>query len=344
MFWSLPVWHKCARRICAAVRRAPGPVKILLKVRNDPIFLAAWHRHHAAIVGAQNLIIADNMSDDPQTKTLLRTLAKESTVFRFAGFHNRLSDRTVFADLWHALDESCKWHMALDADERLGWIEDDHCITDARLVDRLLATPPHTAAIPALLLDNIAGKADCFAIPQRNSPKLPVLPCALWGKPALAAGKVWPAGMALHNVQFHPDAFAAGHAPNLIQMHLCNLIPEQRLRANREKLVARKICTSQTPFEKIAAMDLKDENRSVVERCVQETRKLLAQLKRGSDQNSGPMPDHVQIGTDGCMVFSTSEVADRFNDMMAGAGQILAQRSAMPEGGAWWGKSNKPDS
>jgi len=327
MFWSLPVWHKNARRICAAVRRAPGPVKILLKVRNDPIFLAEWHRHHAAIVGAQNLIIADNMSEDPQTKKILRELARVSCVFRFTGFHNRLSDRTAFADLWQAIDDSSQWYLALDADERLGWIEADRCITDSRLVDRLLAAPPRTAAIPALLLDNVTGAADRFVVRPRRTTDQPMLPCAMWGKPAIATGHPFPEGGPIHNIQFPPALFEGHHASNLIQMHLCNLVPEQRLRTNREKLAARHVCTSKTPFHEIANIDLKGEKRNIVNRCVQETRKLLAQIEAEASPDHEPasFPPHLHIGPDGQMTFSTPEVATRLSDIMKSASRTLSR-------------------
>lgn len=325
MFWSLPLWHRHARRICKAIRKAPGPVKILLKVRNDPIFLEDWHRHHAGIVGAQNLIIADNMSDDPEMIAALRRLAKASCVFRFAGFHNRLSDRAAFAPLWQALDGSCRWHIALDADERLAWIEDGRCITDARLVTHLMEAAPETKAIPALLLDNVAGTNDRFVIPDHYPLDMHLLPCALWGKPAIAAGSPWPEGTPIHNIQFPPGAFAARHPPHLVQLHMCNLIPEQRLRANREKLVARKVCGAGTPYSEIAGMDLTGETRSVVLRCVRETRRLLAETK-----GDAAPPPHMHIAPDGRLHFSTPAADTRFREMQQTAGRILAERRPKP--------------
>jgi hypothetical protein len=324
MFWSLPLWHRQTRRICKAIRAGSGPVKILLKVRNDPIFLEDWHRHHAAIVGAQNLIIADNMSDDPDMIAALRRLAKLSTVFRFAGFHNQLGDRAAFAPLWQALDDSCQWHIALDADERLAWIEDDLCITDDRLVPRLMAGAPETRAIPALLLDNVTGTKDRFVIPDHYPLDVHLLPCALWGKPAIAAGSPWPRGAPIHNIQFPPEAFAARHPPHLIQLHMCNLIPEQRLRANREKLVARQVCGANTPYQKIADMDLAGETRSVVLRCVRETRRLLAETQPKT------APPHMHIAPDGRLHFSTPEAGTRFREMQETAGGLLAERRPSP--------------
>lgn len=321
MFWSLPLWHRQTRRICKAIRAAPGPVKILLKVRNDPIFLEDWHRHHAGIVGAENLVIADNMSNDPEMIRALRRLAKVSPVFRFSGFHNRLSDRAAFAPLWHALDDSCQWHIALDADERLAWIEGNLCITDARLVQRLMAATPETKAIPALLLDNVTGTNDRFVIPGHYPLDLHLLPCALWGKPAIAAGSPWPVGMPIHNIQFPPEAFAARHPPHLVQLHMCNLIPEQRLRANREKLVARQVCAANTSYSEISRMDLIGETRSVVLRCVRETRRLLAE-KKGETRPSS----YMHVAPDGQVHFSAPEAGARFKEMQETAGCILAER------------------
>lgn len=293
-----------------------------------------WHGHHAAIVGAENLIIADNMSDDPETRRQIKALAKVSTVFRFQGFHNRLSDRQAFAALWKALDDSCQWHIALDADERLAWVEDNRWFADKRLVERLMAVSPRTGAVPALQFDNLTGARDRVAVPNRNNPKLQVLPPVLWGKPAIAAGSPWPKGMPMHNIQFPPNIFAAGHSPNLVQLHLCNLVPEQRLRANREKLVARGICTPNTPFEEIAQINLRNEPRSVVHRCVLETQKLLHDTAPETKT-----PPNLHFAPDGHLRFSTPEVKSGFETMLREGGHALAVRKAMPDGGGWWGKS-----
>lgn len=331
---SLPSWPKHATRICKSIRSVPGPVKILLKVRNDPLFLEDWHRHHAAIVGADNLIIADNMSDDPEMDRQLHRLAKLSPVFRFSGFHNRLSDRSAFDRLWKALDEGCRWHLALDADERLGWIEDGTCITDARIVDRLCEVPADVHAVPALLLDNLPESRDRFAIASHDNPTLKVLPAALWGKPAIAAGKVAPHGMALHNVQFPASAFQGRQSPNLVQLHLCNLLPEQRLRANREKLAARGVCDSKTSYAEIASLPLKGETRSLVRRCITETRDILS----GRPSSSADVP-HVKIAANGNLEFSDPEAEARLNLALREAGGILADRPDAPTTNGEWSRA-----
>ncbi len=302
---ALPLWPRDGRRILKALRRHSAPLRIILKTRNDPIFLAEWHRHHAAIVGAENLIIADNMSDDPQVQTLLKELARQSTVFRFDAFHDTLHKRELFRPFYAALEETCAWSILLDTDERLAWMEGQEWIADHRLVDRLTDLAPDAPALPGLLIENLPGLRDRLSFPTARDRLASVLH---WGKPAIASGHGLPvSGAQCHNIQFPEAMFRSGVPPRLVAMHLCNLHPEQRLRANREKLAARGICAPHTPYEEIARLDVRHETRSVIRRCVLETRRLIAPAQEGGAD--GPA---LILHPDGRLGFSGGDVAQSF--------------------------------
>lgn len=331
MFWQkLHRWPRHQGRILKALRAPHAPLRIMLKTRNDPIFLADWHRHHAAIVGAENLIIADNMSNDPQVIALLEELAQYSTVFQFGGFHNDLHRRDRFAALYCVLEDSCDWLILLDTDERLNWVEGYHWIADARLVDRLQALPSGADAMPGLLVQNQPGQQNRFVFPQEAGKLAPVLH---WGKPAIASGRSRPDSpptdspptrAQCHNIQFPAHTFAARLAPQLIQLHLCNLVPEQRLRANREKLAARGVCAPDTTYADIARIDVRTETCSVVRRCVLQTRRLLAD----QPPQSGPA---LVLNVDGTLSFSTPALRRTFDLVQAeGADRLLAAIAKQP--------------
>lgn len=315
---TIPEWPRNRWRIRRALRRMPDcPLRIILKTRNDPIFLREWHSHHAAIVGAENLIIADNMSDDPDVIEELEKLAQKSMVFRFHGFHNALHKRDVFGAFYEAVERKCDWTLLLDTDERLIWVEGRNWIADGRLLDRLNALPPGITALPGLLVDNHGPHRDRYLFPQNLDRLAPVLH---WGKPAIAAGYRPPGGAQCHNIQFPADIFAAGLPPQLVQLHLNNLNRDQRLRTNREKLVARGICAPDTPYAEIAKINLRNIPNacSVVQRCVQQTARLL------SDQPTPSAPT-VRLNPNGTLEFPNAAQGEIFDQLQIdGAERLMA--------------------
>ena len=316
---SIPIWPLQKEVICRMIRRHRAPFRIILKTRNDPIFLADWHRHHAAIVGADNLIIADNMSDDAEVHTILQELSCHSTVFRFSGFHNDLHRRDLNSKLYEAIEETCDWSILIDTDERLIWVDSNNWIADDRIVAILQGTPAMAAAVPGLLIENEPGAKDRFIFPSKADLLKSVLH---WGKPVIASRHGLPrTGPQCHNIQFPPEFFSASLPPQLVQLHLCNLFSEQRLRANREKLAARGVCERNTPYAAIARIDLNLDKRPAVRRLVGETRLLL---KQGRKRGKGTLV--MQSG--GKLDFTTEEARISFDFVQTEGANILNQALA----------------
>ncbi|MEO0465142.1 MAG: glycosyltransferase family 2 protein [Pseudomonadota bacterium] len=315
---SPPLWPRDQRRILKALRQHHAPLRIMLKTRNDPYFLEDWHRHHAAIVGPENLVIADNMSNDPLVCRLLAQLARVSTVFRFDAFHDELHKRDRFKDLYAVLEETCDWSILLDTDERLIWIEEGHWSAGQDLPDRLTALAAGAPALPGLLIENHLGQRTHFDFPANPDRLSRVLH---WGKPAIASGHgLTVTGPQCHNIQFPAAMFDAGVPPRLIALHLCNLLPEQRLRANREKLAARGLCSPQTPYADIAHLDVRQETRSVIRRCVLETRRLLASA---SSEAIAVPPKAMVMQPDGQITFSDADIGRTFEFAQTQGAAIL---------------------
>lgn len=270
---ALPVWHDDSAAIARAIRATRAPFKIVLKTRNDPIFLQDWIDHHAALVGPQALVIADNMSDDPQVLDILARAARTSCVFRFDGFHNDLHDRAKYPDLFAALIDSSHWITLLDTDERLIWMEPNgDWLADARVLDRL-AAHADLPALPGVLIDNFARQADRFILRPGDEGLESLI---RWGKPVLnTAAPVGP-GHKCHNIQFERRLFMHDAPAQFFQLHLLNLIPQQRLRANREKLVKRGFFPPGVTDQEIARTNPPPKAPPLLRRCVTETRRLLA--------------------------------------------------------------------
>ena len=82
-------WDVDKAAIVARVR-TPAILKLCAKVRDEPLLIEGWITHHQAIVGADNLIIADNMSKNPEMLAVLEKYSDRVTVFRFPGSHNNI--------------------------------------------------------------------------------------------------------------------------------------------------------------------------------------------------------------------------------------------------------------
>lgn len=269
----LPVWQDDSTDILRRIRAQAAPLRIVLKTRNDPIFLQDWIDHHAAIVGAQALIIADNMSDDPQVLEILERAAQTSCVFRFEGFHNDLHDRAKYPDLFTALSDSSDWYTLLDTDERLIWMEPGgQWLADTRILDKLAARAD-APALPGVLIDNFGREPDRFILRPGQDGLESLL---RWGKPVINSRARVGAGHKCHNIQFERRLFMHGQQAHFFQLHLLNLIPQQRLRANREKLIKRGFFPADVTDHEIAKANPPKTAPALLRRCVTEARRLLA--------------------------------------------------------------------
>jgi hypothetical protein len=87
---DFPCWEKDSSEFCAQIERHHAPIKIVLKTKNDRFLIDRWIRHHSKIVGLENLIIYDNMSDDHEVLSVYREYARKMSRFptvRRNGWH-----------------------------------------------------------------------------------------------------------------------------------------------------------------------------------------------------------------------------------------------------------------
>jgi len=122
---DIPRWDANHAEFCARIEKVRATVKILLKTKNDPIFIERWIKHHIKIVGPENLIIFDNMSDDPEVLSIYRKYRDQIIIITFAGFHNRLHHIPSYYGLYQSLAKSSDYFLFLDTDEYLILIEND---------------------------------------------------------------------------------------------------------------------------------------------------------------------------------------------------------------------------
>jgi len=317
----LPRWDTAGKAICARIRAVRAPMKIVLKIRNEADHLDQWVRHHARIVGEENLVIADNDSDDEATLRRLARASGRAAVFRFGGNHTRFHERRAFPELYAALCASCDHFTVLDADERLVWIEDGRWFADAGLPGRIAALAPFDL-LPGSLLWNEIARADAFRYDGSDQTHESLVS---WGKPVVSSSaRPGPAHMC-HNIQFPAGCFRPEGASRLFQLHLARLHPERRIAANVEKLVAHGYCARGDSLEAILAKGRRPGQRvhPSIDRFLGEIRTLLASPRATPAAGDRPGPDTILFGSDGTIRFASPERAERFADFVLNGASVL---------------------
>ena len=233
---DIPRWDADYAAFCAQIERVRSPLKIILKTKNDPFFIARWIEHHLKIVGPENLIIFDNMSDDPEVLSVYREYAGKIAIIKFAGRHNDLHHTGTYKALYDALAQSSAYFLFIDTDEYLVLIEDDtYC--DGDCIVKFILENRHYPLFPTVWLWNANWNSRQFLC--GTEPAYLANNLAL-GKPLIRADRI-PIGYVNHNFQLGNRLFRPPFKSNLFLLHLAYLIPEQRIATNMNKLIAREL-------------------------------------------------------------------------------------------------------
>jgi hypothetical protein len=270
-FDDIPLWDTRHRDICAYLEEFPAPLKILLKTKNDPFQLEAWIQHHLKIVGEKNLIIFDNMSDDPDVLSIYRRYCDVVSIFRFSAHHNHIHHVHIFADLYVSLEKTTGYFIVLDTDERLVLFENDNYYADRRIIEYIQANEGFDF-FPGTWLQNtdwdptilVCGNGE-WALGNGLA----------WGKPLLRAKADHIGGFMNHNIQLDRQLFRLPFKANIFVLHLSHLSPRQRIAANMTKLFAYGLAMPGDTPETIAAKNIEGAP-DIHARYVREIRVLLA--------------------------------------------------------------------
>jgi hypothetical protein len=218
--------------ICAAIAQRFAPLKILVKVKDEPGKMRAWIDHHAGIGGLEALVIFDNMSADPAMQEVLASYGPKLMVVRFAGYQDYLHNAYTHPDLYAALRASCQFYTFIDTDEFLALYDGaERFHFDFKIIE-FLAAHQDTRIFPATWLQNLPNHADRFVI------KPGILAEGLqWGKPVISAQHP-AAGIMLHNTQISRHILAETLRTNLFLLHRRNVSVYDRINVNIQKLIA----------------------------------------------------------------------------------------------------------
>ena len=95
--------------------RSRAVLKLCVKTLDEPLLIEGWIRHHANIVGPENLIIADNGSTHSDTLNAYTKFGEAATIFRFGGPHNDIHWHPRFNDLFSVIRETSDYFSFIDA-------------------------------------------------------------------------------------------------------------------------------------------------------------------------------------------------------------------------------------
>ncbi|CAO3383426.1 glycosyltransferase [Azospirillum argentinense] len=318
-------WECESLIIANAIRKNIGWLKIILKTRDENFLLRSWIEHHIKIVGAGNLIIADNMSSNNEVFQIYNDYKEDVVVFQFSGNHNDIHASPRFSELYSALRDSSKYVVFLDTDERLTWFEGGRWFSDSRVVD-FIQSSIRGRAIPGAWLVNAPESFDSFFVgtDQQN-----LNSNLKWGKPIISASILGTQPI-IHNAQFDNNIFDDSDKTNVIILHLTQF-PERRLMTNRYKLINRGIVSENETIDDILRRSFEEFSDISFMPLVNEMREML-NLRNNFDYYQNKMKEgHIRILENGEIKFFSEQEKAILNDFLSnGESKIRSVFSLKP--------------
>jgi hypothetical protein len=290
----LPRWDADRVEFCSRIERIRSPIKILLKTKDDPFLVERWIKHHIKIVRGENLIIFDNMSDDPRVLSIYRKYRGEVDIIRFSDLHHNLHHTSAYGDLYRSLANSSEYFIFLDTDEYLVLFENDRYCDDDRILT-FVTDNRDFDFFPATWLWNVNWSSVQFYCGVQPQDLAENLAC---GKPLIRSAKI-PPGYVNHNFQL--GTFAPPFKANLFLLHLARLYPRQRISTNVNKLIAQGFAQRGESPQSIA--DRSDITDEVAAGYVREIRDCLAAEGRQDIGNAPLSSGCLELLPDGTLSY-----------------------------------------
>lgn len=112
----------------AGLEYAPGVdtvLKIVLKVKDEPVLLERWITYHAAAVGLSNLVIMDCGSQDPAHLAILERYKHDLLVLGYPHYYDQMHGVGRNRPLYYWLSRNARYVTVMDADEFLLGLDGD---------------------------------------------------------------------------------------------------------------------------------------------------------------------------------------------------------------------------
>ena len=104
-------WPHDKIAVCQKIEENRGALKVVLKTRNERLFLKMWLEHYLKFLKPHEILIADNMSDDPEVLELYTRVPPEIVLFQYESshsgeYHNVIHNPTQFPEFYDSIEKS----------------------------------------------------------------------------------------------------------------------------------------------------------------------------------------------------------------------------------------------
>ena len=308
------------RKIIAGRINPTSILTICLKVKDETELLEEWIDHHSKIVGHGNLIIADNLSTNQGTLGIYKRYANVVNIFQFSGSHNEIHWHPRFSELYSAVRAKCQYFAFVDADERLVWIDGNTWKADRSLLGIISSASPDRIIPTTWLINSINSLSSFTLLDTEGRPRLENN--LKWGKPILPG---YMAGIqpGIHNVQFSRFAFCMDCGVRFFLLHYTQL-PQQRLAANKTKLVSRGIVEDGATIEDILSIQPSANFDATCLRFLAEIRQMVALTQHAPAAELQGELDTLTLSPDGSICFNRQSAQDKFVAFLHSGAPLIA--------------------
>jgi hypothetical protein len=336
-FASLPEWQTQSDEITKRIISQKSHFKILLKIKDDHFFFDRWVRHHASIVGMENIVIFDNMSTSKKLEDLYQSYGDSLNIFRFSGFHNKIHRVNEFSELYESLKLSCQYFQFLDSDEYLVYIDSDGAVCHGpAIVDKIVATG--ASVNPASWLENVRGCDHRFWWDMRQNHPLIGLRS---GKPIISSNAAVK-GLINHNWQVCCDQYESKSSTNFFVLHLKRLSIDQRIKTNIRKLHAYNAFKGRVmDQDEIRMLNADIYPPGNKRNWIKEIQDLSVREVDGPLHPESFREGMVEFGSDGRMIFSSPDQETAFYHMLDNPWGHIESAFSNPDDGSLVDKTEK---
>ena len=299
--WPSDKWD-----ICARVRATKSELKIVLKTKDEKLFLPRWIKHHRNLVEPSNLIILDNMSVNEEVIRVYDALPSDCILFQHDGAVNDLHHVELFQDLYDAIRTSSRYYTVIDTDEFLYFLHEGRMIADHTFSAQFSAGSD--GVFPGFWLQNCPGQTNTFLV-KRIDENLQ------WGKPVIPSSLPI-RGYINHSIQMF---FNCGPFPirfGVFVAHLKRLDPVQRIEANLRKLKSFGFLPVETSVENLDLEAIKSYQGT---NAAAELFREIAEFSRVASTGWPPVaavpPGCLQIQTGGYLTFGDKAAQAAFDSI-----------------------------
>jgi hypothetical protein len=234
---ALQSWLSSSDEVCRRIAATKAVLKIVLKIKDDPLMFERWIAHHLQVVDPSRIIVLDNESTDVSLHRMYGEIPLETTLVSFGGFHNHVHNAERFRKLYDALATSADYAIFLDVDEFLYWCDGTTIRADRSLSDHLARSDRH-ALFPGLWLQNRDGSLDEFI--AGDVAGRPIFEHGYrWGKSVIPMRRPALKAFINHTIQLLENNTFADIEGGALVFHASRYDAGQRIAANIRKIVVK---------------------------------------------------------------------------------------------------------